>query len=314
MYSIEDLSFIIYNNRSINGVVRNFIPRSIDGNEVLQIENILDQLNETFQQKFIEVSRSDINENAEDIFVYPSDIHSLGSKVLEANLNDVELNFLLKRGITSSIIDKWNLRGLSSITEYKDLVSLNATCHPLLSKILEDGLQGGGIMIPLFHNKRLINCAIRKISDIGKLKYTLACPDIDVWGLEDIENEEVYITEGLFDMMAIRSIGLKAVSVSSAMWSGIQLYRLIHKNPKSIIIFCDNDNVGIKTGFTLSKFFDTYRIQNKTVISKFKDASEHIFQNGLGMCDVHDINIDISMIQNGEDFNFLDYLKNRKFS
>jgi len=313
MYSTEDLSFIIYNNRSIDGVVKNFIPDDIDAMELIQIENILDHINNIFDQKFIEISKNDINIDVEDIHVYPNDINNLTNKVLESNLSDVELDFLLQRGITHDIIKKWNLKGLSSIVDHRDLEKLNATCHPALSKVLEDGLQGGGIIIPLLKNGILLNCAIRKISDIGKLKYTLACPDVDVWGLDDIENEEIYITEGLFDMMALRSIGYKAVSVSSAMWSGIQLYRLLKKNPKSIIIFCDNDNVGVKTGFTLNKFFNIYGINNKTVISKYKDASDHIFQNKLGIDQIHDIDININMIQQGDNFNFLDYLKNRKF-
>lgn len=204
---------------------------------------------------------------------------------------------------------------MSLITDYKDLEILNATCHPVLKPILEDGLEDGGIIIPLFRDDLLINCAIRKLSDIGKLKYSLACPDIDVWGLDDIEGEEVWITEGLFDMMALRSIGLKSVSVSSAMWSGIQLYKLLEKKPKSIIIFCDNDNVGLKTGLILHKFFNINGIYNKTVISSgSKDASEHVFQNKLGLDDIKDIRITMDMIDNLEDnYNFIKYLKNRKF-
>ncbi len=30
MYTIEELSFILYNNRSVNGVVKNFIPKDIN--------------------------------------------------------------------------------------------------------------------------------------------------------------------------------------------------------------------------------------------------------------------------------------------
>lgn len=317
MYSIEELSFIAYNNRSMDGVVKNFIPHDIDIEKLLKIESILSHLRKVFyEQKFIEIERSDLNENANDIIIYPQDIKNLKEKILNSRLNNIELNYLVNRGIKKDTIEKWNLSGLSSISDYQDLIILNATCHPVLNKIIEDGVEGGGIIIPLFKNGELINCAIRKISDIGKLKYSLACPDIDVWGIEDIENEEIYITEGLFDMMALRSIGFKSASVSSAMWSGIQLYKLIQNNPKFINIFCDNDSVGLKTGFILHKFFNIIGINNKTIVSeKFKDASEHIFQNKMNMDTIVDININLSMIdESTNDFNLGSYLKNRKFN
>ena len=318
MYTIEELSFILYNNRSINGVVKNFIPNDIDAFKLNDIENKLDHYKNIFTgQKFVEINRDEVDEICEDISVSPIDIQNLTNVVKSSHLNlhGKELEYLLNRGITKDIIDKWYIGGLSLITDYSDLQILNATCHPVLSPILEDGLEGGGIIIPLLKDDILINCAIRKLSDIGKLKYSLACPDVDVWGLDDIEGEEIWITEGLFDMMALRSIGLKSVSVSSAMWSGIQLYKLLEKKPKSIIIFCDNDRVGLRTGLILHKFFNISGIHNKTVISNSsKDPSEHIFQNNLGLNDIQDIRITMDMIDSLEDnFNFIKYLKNRKF-
>jgi 5S rRNA maturation endonuclease (ribonuclease M5) len=318
MYTIEELSFILYNNRSVNGVVKNFIPKDINPFKLNDIENKLDHYKKIYNdQKFVEINRNEIDETCEDIHVTPITIQNLTNMVKLSHLNlcGKELEYLLNRGITQDIISQWFIGGMSLITDYKDLEILNATCHPVLKPILEDGLEDGGIIIPLFRDDLLINCAIRKLSDIGKLKYSLACPDIDVWGLDDIEGEEVWITEGLFDMMALRSIGLKSVSVSSAMWSGIQLYKLLEKKPKSIIIFCDNDNVGLKTGLILHKFFNINGIYNKTVISSgSKDASEHVFQNKLGLDDIKDIRITMDMIDNLEDnYNFIKYLKNRKF-
>ena len=244
-YTTEELAFILYNNLSVDGVVNNFIPTNINPFELVKIDNILENFRKIFNgQKFIEINRNEVNETAEDIFVDQNDIKSVGDKLLNIGIDGFELEYLLKRGIGYDIINEWKIRGLSQIKDYNNLVILNATCHPVLKTLLSDGIEGGGIVIPLFKNNELINCAIRKISDVGKLKYSLACPDIDVWGLEDIEEaSDVWITEGLFDMMALRSIGIKSVSVSSAMWSSIQLYRLIKMNPKSITIFCDHDSI-----------------------------------------------------------------------
>ena len=90
----------------------------------------------------------------------------------------------------------------------------------------------------------------------------------------------------------------------------------IRDNPKFINIFCDNDSVGLKTGFILHKFFNIIGINNKTIVSeKFKDASEHIFQNKMNMDTIVDISINLSMIdESTNDFNLGSYLKNRKFN
>jgi Toprim-like len=317
-YNLEELGFILYNNRSVSGVVKNFIPNDIDPIKLIKIEEVLEYYKDIFHnQKEVEINIREFDTQSDDIKIFPKDIENLKQKVLDAhhNLSGIELDYLSQRNISQEIIDEYKLGGLSNIKEYQDLITLNATCHPVLKNIIVDGNEGGGIIIPLFKNQRLINCAIRKISDMGKLKYSLACPDLDVWGLDDIQDQVVYLTEGLFDMMALRSLGLKSVSVSSAMWSGIQLYKLLDRKPKYIVIFCDNDNVGLKTGFILHKFFNVIGIRNKTIISKYhKDPAEHIFENKLGMDDFEDINITLDMINLKQDnFNFINYLKNRKF-
>jgi len=286
------------------------------GAEIDYLERIMTHTNSLFAEQYVEIDISQLDTDADDILVNPIDIERITSKVLIAseNINQLEKDYLLNRGITIDIINDWKIGSLSSITDINDMITLSATCHPVLRTFLTDGIEGGGIIIPLFKDGKLINCAVRKLSDIGKLKYSLSCPDVDVWGLDDISNEEVWITEGLFDMMALRSIGLKSVSVSSAAWSGIQIYKLLMAKPKRIVIFCDNDGAGLRTGFKLHKLFNIKGIPNKTVISnKYKDAAEHIFQNGLGINDIIDVEIDSSMISKQDNFNFLDYLKNRKY-
>jgi hypothetical protein len=318
MYTVSDLSFILFNNRSIKGVVKNFIPKIANANSISKIEYQIEFFQKAFNsQKFVEIDKSEFDEEASDIYVNPIDINKLTEKILDSNkkISGVELEYLLNRGIDIDIINKWKLGGLSSITNYRDLEILNATCHPILKNLFEDGIDGGGIIIPLFKDEILINCAIRKISDIGKLKYSLACPDVDVWGIEDITNDEVWITEGLFDMMALRSVGIKAASVSSAMWSAIQLKKIIDAKPKSIVIFCDNDNVGLKIGFILDKFFGINGIPSKTVISKVsKDAASHIFENNISIENIKEIQITLDMVDRSPDtFNFVSYLKSRNF-
>jgi hypothetical protein len=319
-WSSQQLAFILYNNRSVEGVVSNFISDKIDGSELIGIESKLDWSKSFYEsnQRFIEIESNKLDLTCDDIIIKPEDIHSLTDIVLGShiNLSGIELDYLINRGITEDIISKYKIGGLSNIKEYRHLTVLNATCHPVLRPVLEDGIEGGGIIIPLFEDNKLVNCAIRKISDIGKLKYSLACPDVPVWGLDDIEEkDEIWICEGLFDMMALRSEGKKAVSVSSAMWSGLQLYFLIKKKPGFINILCDNDQVGMKTGAILTRFFNIMGLKNKTWNCKSgKDAAEVVFEKRLGLSDIKSISITKEMIGKQDDsFNFLKYLENRKF-
>ncbi len=246
------------------------------------------------------------------------------------NFSQDEFEYLINRGIGEQTILEHKLLGLSSIIDLEHLKMIGATSHPVLKQFLDDGIENGGIIIPLFENDKLVNCAIRKLN-IGKdnltekfdpsrtktLKYSLACPDIPVWGLDNInEGEEIWITEGIFDMMALRKLGRKSVSCSSAMWSAIQLYRILEKKPSSIVIVSDNDNVGLRVSKTLKDFFKDYRINTKVVISKIgKDPAEHYFQKGKGLEDFIEIEITNDMIdlKIDDSFNFINYLKNRSF-
>ncbi len=317
-WKTDELAFILYNNRSVEGVVQNFIQSDINWDLLDDIESKIEWVQNIYQEdKIVEVEKAMIDMNASDIFVNPSDINSLTDLILEANKNisELERNWLNLRGIDDSLIELYKLGGVSYIKDKRALDILNCTVHPLLAPILIDGLDGGGILIPLFEGEKLTNCAIRKLSDIGKLKYGLACPDISVWNIENI-SDEVFICEGLFDMMALIKNGKKAISVSSAMWSGPQLLKVIEYHPRHITIWADNDQAGLRCAKVLQRFFAMYGIIAKTVKSKIaKDAAEHFFEKGLSWDDVEEIDITREMITAKEDmtFDFLKYLNDRKF-
>ena len=333
-YTIEELGFILYNNRSVNGVVKNFLPTGINPLKIIRIEKILDKVKENFpaDNRMVEVNINELNSMLDDVFVTTKDLENLTDLILEniGNFSEDEFEYLIGRGIGEQTILEYKLLGLSSIIDLEHLKIIGATSHPVLKQFLDDGIENGGIIIPLFENNKLVNCAIRKLN-IGKdnlsdkfdpprtktLKYSLACPDVPVWGLDDInEREEIWITEGIFDMMALRKLSRKSVSCSSAMWSAIQLYKILDKKPSNIVIVSDNDNVGLRVSATLRDFFLEYRIDTKVVISKIgKDPAEHYFQKEKGLEDFIEIDITNDMIELKVDnsFNFINYLKNRDF-
>lgn len=319
-WSIKDLTFILYNNRSVSGVVRNFLPKY---NPLIlsKIEANLDKSKSKWgvDNKMVEVDINEFDLSGSDIRVTKEDLIKLTPLIKGkiGKFSQSEQSFLDNRGISSEILIKWNILGLSNITEYSDLEIIGATCHTTLKKFLDDGIEWGGIVIPLFdETENLINCAIRKINSHKSLKYSLSCPDVSVWGLSDIElGDEISICEGLFDIMALRELGKKAVSCSSAMWSGLQLYQIIEKRPKKISIYSDNDKVGLKTSAILKDFFEMYHIDCEILISQFaKDASEHYFELGLGLQDFKIVEVDTELVEEKDDnFNFIEYLKMRTY-
>jgi hypothetical protein len=335
-YTTEELGFILYNNRSVSGVVSNFLPK-INPFKLIKMETMLDIVKEKYDDNnhMVEINKNELKIDEDDIIIYPKDIEQLTDLITKniGKFSEEESKFLKGRGINRNIIEKYSLLGLSSISDINTLKILGATAHPILSKFIDDGLEYGGIIIPLFKDGILINCAIRKIgfgkdglSDIledkisiktNALKYSLSCPDVFVWGLDDLElNSEIWITEGIFDMMALKELGKSAVSCSSAMWSGIQLYRILEKEPSNIVIVSDNDNVGLRVSLILKEFFIKVGIPTKTIVSKIgKDPSELYFENNKGLEFFKDIDISIEMIDLVKDnsFDFIGYMKNRKF-
>ncbi len=323
----EELGFILYNNRSVDGVVKNFIPKNINPFKLTKLEKVLKKSKSKFQSddRMVEVDINEINQLTNDIFVTKDDLKELSNdfylKCGKFSYN--EIHFLLDRGIDQEIMWKWKLFGLSQIKNKRHLEIIGATVHPTMSKFLEDAIERGGIVIPLFdENGNLINCAVRKVGlesngSTRTLKYTLACPDVPVWGLDKIEeDDEFWITEGIFDTMAIYELGEKSVSCSSAMWSGIQLYQLLEKKPKMIKFFSDNDEVGLRTSAILSDFFNQYDIETKIFISEdYKDASELYFLKKMDLSTLKEIEVTDDMINLNKDnsFNFINHLKNRNF-
>lgn len=324
MYSKEDLSFILFNNRSVNGVVKNFLPININPYKLIELEENLSKIKSMYNSgKFIEVNSRELDLNSEDVYITKKQISDLTPFIFDliGSFNEIEYEYLSNRGIGEQTILKHKLFGLSSVKNREYLEILGATVHPVLKKFLDDGLDVGGIVIPLFENGELVNCAIRKISiennDTKTLKYSLACPDVPVWGLDAIsEGSEIWITEGIFDMFAINNMGKNSVSCSSAMWSGIQLYQILNKKPNKITIVADNDPVGLRTASILRDLFDYYLIPTRIVVSKFaKDAAEHYFQKMRNLDDFIEIEItdDIFIEHKEETFDFINHLKTREF-
>jgi hypothetical protein len=320
MYTNEELGFILYNNRSVKGVVSNFLPK-LNPIKLMKIENQFNKCKEIFNNdnRMVEINIDELDTEAEDVIITPEELASLTDLITEniGLLNTNEFEYLEKRGFGEKTILDWDILGLSNIKEIRHHEILGSTCHPVLKTIMTDGIENGGILIPLFKDGVLVNCAVRKINSSKSLKYSLACPDIPVWGLDKFEKgKEIWIAEGIFDTIALFNLGKKSVSCSSGMWSGLQLYQVLEKEPSSIVVFADNDSVGLRTSAILKEFFTMNHIPTRIVISKIaKDPAEHYFQKNQTLDNLLEIDVTLDMIEEHKDdvFNFLRHMKNRKY-
>jgi len=230
-YTKDDIIYIAYNNRSLTNVIYNFLPK-FNVKELMslkKIENDFRYARSLFtrdQEMGLEIKDLDLTEK--DIRITPNDIIERTQLILDAhkNLSGEELKYLKDRGFTDELIERGKFGSMSYIKDQVDLDVLGVSTHPIMNNMFDGGTKGGGIILPLINQKgELINATFRKISDYNKLKYTHACPDLYVWGIEEIKKGDiVWLVEGVFDKYVLESIlppGSVVVASSSASISPI---------------------------------------------------------------------------------------------
>ena len=181
-----------------------------------------------------------------------------------------------------------------------------------------------GLIIPLYNDGKLINCVSRKTNytEVGNIpakfggnKYTTAVADLDFWGDEILENEEIWLCEGSFDMMALRDQGKRCISSCSCALNDFQYFKIIKKRPKLVNIFTDNDVSGYRSAMKSKKVFGLNGINSKIFSSKIaKDSAEHFFQLKSDWDLIEELEITSEMISREEkNLDFLKYLGERNF-
>lgn len=330
MYTPKQISYILYNNRSVEGTVQNFLKDyNFDPNRLNEIEKMLSWCNKLYSdEQTVEVNTLELDMEGSDIVVSPDQIRSCTDPILDAHKylieeGDIELQWLKDRGISMDIIKSKKIGSLSYIVnKHTDLLEpLGVSVHPCLETLLDSDLSEGGVILTLFDDKNILkNCTTRRISDVGKLKYTQAIPDINIWNLPyRKENTECWLSEGIFDSYAIESklntSDIDSLSVSSAMWSSLQIYQILERYD-TINIFADNDRVGLRSAAVMKKLFMMNGKKCKTYISsQAKDPADHFFIKKLDWNAIQEVKITKDMIGEAPNmvFNFTKYLKDRKF-
>ena len=159
-WTLEELGFILYNNRSVSGVVKNFIPKTINPFKLTKLEKILKKSKSKFQSddRMVEINIKEINQKSNDVLVNPEELKRL-SEEFYLNVGKFsydETNFLFDRGIDAEVMWKWQLFGLSKIKDRRKLEIIGATVHPSMRGFLDDAIESGGIVIPLLIKMRIL--------------------------------------------------------------------------------------------------------------------------------------------------------------
>ena len=315
VYTIEQINHIIYNNRSYEGVVKNFMPKLefSELNLLLEVGKQLKFVNKIINKNStILIDKSKLDLDLPDIEIFPTQLEKI--KISSRDFNKIELELLKKKGIPNHIIEQYDISPLSQFKDIDILKIIGVLSHPILEKLIGDGISDG-LIIPLYNDGKLINTVFRKSNDITKLKYGISVPSLDFWGDEILEGDEIWLCEGLFDMMALRDQGKKCISASSCALNDFQYFKIIRKRPKLVNIFTDNDVSGYRSSMKSQKIFGLNGINSKVFSStKAKDACEHFFELGLDWNTVEEIRITSEMISRDDNaVDFLKYLEERKF-
>jgi hypothetical protein len=315
MYTAEQINHIIYNNRSYEGVTKNFMPK-LEFNEINLLLEIGNQLK--FVNKIVNKNSSIIIEKEKldlylpDVEIFPEQLENI--KISSRDFNETELKLLKKKCISNHIIEQYDISTLSQFKDVETLKILGVTTHPMIERLIGNGISDG-LIIPLYNDGKLINTVFRKTNESTKLKYGISVPSINFWGDVILEGDEIWLCEGLFDMMALREQGKKCISASSCALNDFQYFKIVSKRPKLVNIFTDNDVSGYRSSMKSQKIFGLNDIQSKVFSStKAKDAGEHFFELNLDWNTIEEIRITSEMINRDDDVvDFLKYLEERKF-
>lgn len=315
MYSIEQINHIIYNNRTYEGTVKNFMP-NLDLNDInllLEIDKQIKFVNKLINKdSSIIIDKNKLDLDLPDIQLLPEQLFDIN--ISSRNFSKIELSLIQKKKIPFELIEQYDISPLSQIKDLEKLEILGVTTHPIMKRLIGDGISDG-LIIPLYKDGKLINSLFRKTNELTKLKYGITVSTLNFWGDEILEGEEIWICEGLFDMMALRQQGKRCISAGSCNLSDFQYFIIIKNKPSLINIFTDNDPAGYRSSMKSRKMFNLNGINNKIYSSKkAKDAAEHFFELELDWSDIEEINITFEMIKRDHDFfDFLKYLEERKF-
>jgi DNA primase len=221
-----------------------------------------------------------------DPLYFKRQIASYLSKALLKSTESVGLHYLkerfsfLKQDNVTAIINKFMI-GVWDSQMYKELVTLYGEQR---IKHMRFPKTDGNIFIvlPVIENNKVITFMFRNISDNSEYKYIYSAEPnkslVDVvYNYNPYDpNTEIYVTEGIFDAIALYGIGItNVVSLLGLNITGRKLSKLNRYNVINLAL--DTDRSGYRASLKAAQYF---MLQNKIVYlllnTPYKDVDEAI--------------------------------------
>lgn len=199
-------------------------------------------------------------------FVYGYD--DVIDAVLNNTSNDLELSirdWLIDRGVTQEQVRSF--RSFSQVRRRKERIALGIEIHPAIQKWVGCSTPQGVMMTAFGIDGAISGVHLRMLSTVPKIKFGASIPLLhiasNVWRYQRLyfhaapfqAGDDVWLVEGIFDGLALDTLGLHYFSPSSGTWSCEQLFSLISQlrkcKPGRVICAHDNDRVGMKENLFL---------------------------------------------------------------
>jgi DNA primase len=221
-----------------------------------------------------------------DPLYFKRQIASYLSKALLKNTDSACFHYLKKRfsflekETITSIINKFMI-GIWDSQMYNELVTLYGEQRIKRMRLPKTD-ENSFIVLPIIENNKVITFMFRTLNDNSEYKYIYSAEPnkslVDVvYNYNHYDtNTEIYITEGIFDAIALYSIGI--TNVISLLGLNITNKKLSKLNRYSVInLALDTDRSGYRASLKAAKYF---MLQNKIVYlllnTPYKDIDEAI--------------------------------------
>lgn len=238
--------------------------------------------------------------------------------------NDSLREWLNGRGVSDDQILKYELIDLKwarKLLDDKSKAACGASIHPALRRWVGEDMAPGwvpdGVMTPVRNiNGLIIGCHNRLLSTVPKMKFCSSIPNLLLFhNLNRLSSERdttqsIFIVEGVFDGLAMETLGCNFIAPSTGYWTPEQLLLLVSmldNFPNATIIpFFDRDRVGIKSNLALHRMLTSLGF--KTELAYFANLQSDVVIKDPAQA-IHQYKLDRSYIMFSTRENMLEYYK-----
>jgi DNA primase catalytic core len=260
------------------------------GGDVIKFVSLMENVSYTEAAKILceryNIPIDEDRKTKKDTLYFKRQVASYLSKALLRNTDSDAFRYLqkrfsfLKQDAIINIINKFMI-GMWNSQMYKELVTLYSETR-IRGLRFPKTEENSFIVLPVIENNKVLTFMFRNLDDSSEYKYIYSAePDkslVDVvynYNPYD-QSTEIYVTEGIFDAIALYGIGIK--NVVSLLGLNINEKKLSKLNKYSVInLALDTDRSGYKTALKTAQYF---MLQNKIVYiilnTPYKDVDEAI--------------------------------------